>query len=87
MPGELEHPAPTADDAGVHVVIPLAGFVLGLAVGRWWAVTAAVPFALYILAENNLEGNLGEWVAFSLSTLLAFAIGCGVALRRLGRRR
>ena len=69
------------------MLIPLAGFVFGLAVGRWWALFAAVPFATWFLATNELDGNLGKWVALVLSALLVCAIGSGVALRRLDRRR
>jgi hypothetical protein len=68
------------------MVIPLAGFLLGLVFARWWLVAFAVPFGAYVLATNELEGNLGEWVALVTSTLLAGAIACGVALRRLERR-
>jgi hypothetical protein len=78
------HPA---DARGVYVFIPLAGFVLGLAVGRWWVVSAAAPLGIYVLTTNGLEGNLGEWVALTLTVLLACAIGAGVALRRLQRLR
>jgi hypothetical protein len=67
-------------------LIPVGGFVLGAAVGRWWIVIAAVPLGAYILETNNLEGHLGTWVALILSALLACAIGAGVALRRLRRR-
>jgi uncharacterized membrane protein YccC len=69
------------------LVIPAGGFALGLAVGRWWVVAAAVPFGAYIAETNNLEGHLGAWIALVLSALLATAIGAGVALRRLDRRR
>jgi H+/Cl- antiporter ClcA len=72
---------------GVWAVIPLSGFVLGFALPRWWIAAAAVPFGLYIVATNELEGNIGLWVAFVLSVLLAFAILSGVALRRLYHRR
>jgi hypothetical protein len=68
------------------LLIPVTGFVLGAAVGRWWAVAVAIPFGAYILATNNLEGHLGVWVAFVLSALLACAIAAGVELRRLHRR-
>lgn len=68
------------------LVIPLAGFVVGLAVGRWWVTLAALPLGAYILAANELEGNIGLWVAFMLTTLLGCAIACGVAIRRLHRR-
>jgi cytochrome c biogenesis protein CcdA len=71
----------------VYLLIPFGGFALGLLVARWWVVAAAPVLGVYVLAANELEGHLGEWVAFSLSALLAFAIGCGVALRRLAPRR
>jgi hypothetical protein len=70
----------------VWTLIPLAGFALGLAVARWWIVVVAVPFGAYVLATNELEAGVGAWVALVLSTLLACAIACGVALRRLRRR-
>ena len=68
-------------------MIPLAGFVVGYALGRWWALAAAAPFGGWILATNNLEGHIGAWIAGVLSGLLALAIAAGVALRRLQRRR
>ena len=67
-------------------MIPLAGFVLGLAVARWWIVGVALPFGAYVLATNELEASIVAWVALVLSTLLACAIACGVSLRRLRRR-
>jgi hypothetical protein len=65
----------------MYVFIPFGGFVLGLAVGRWWIVAAAVPLWAYIVQVDKLEGNL------TLSILLACAIACGVGLRKLVRRR
>jgi hypothetical protein len=71
----------------VWAVIPLSGFVLGFALPRWWIAAASVPFGSYIVLTNELEGNVGLWVASVLSVLLACAIVSGVALRRLYRRR
>ena len=68
------------------ILIPLAGFMLGLALGRWWALVAVVPLPAWILATSNLEGHIAVWIATMLSVLLVCAIGAGVALRRLGRR-
>lgn len=82
----MQSRAPVADAADVWFVIPLGGFVVGLVVGRWWAVLAALPLGAYILIADELEGPLTDWVAFMLTTLLACAIACGVALRRLRRR-
>jgi uncharacterized membrane protein YccC len=75
-----------ADALRVWVLIPLLGFLLGLAVARWWVVVTAAAFGAYILRTNELEGSTGTWVALVLSTLLACAIACGVALRRLRNR-
>jgi hypothetical protein len=78
--------ATAADAVGMWLFIPVGGFVFGAVIGRWWAVAAAAPLGAYILTANELEGNIGTWVAFTLSGLLACAIGAGVALRRLHRR-
>lgn len=72
---------------GVWVLLPLSGFALGFALPRWWIATAAAPFGSYIALANELEGDIGLWIALVLSVLLAFAIVSGVALRRLYRRR
>ena len=69
------------------MLIPLAGFALGLGVGRWWTVAAAMPFWAYIVYLDDLEGRLTLVVASQLSVLLACAIGSGVAARRLYERR
>jgi len=71
----------------VWALIPFAGFAFGLLLGRWWAIATALPLGAWILLTNELEGNIGLWVASVLTLLLACAIGAGVALRRLNRRR
>jgi hypothetical protein len=64
----------------VIVALPLGGLVLGLLVGRWWALAAApilgVVFGL--LEETEVSG----WL-FGLMSGMFFAagIGFGVALR------
>ena len=68
------------------VLIPLAGFVFGLLLGRWWALIAAIPIGAWIVATSGIYRHVTVWVAAMLSVLLACAIGSGVALRRLGRR-
>jgi hypothetical protein len=70
----------------VWVLIPLAGFAFGLALGRWWALVGVVPLPVWILASNDVEGHIALWIAAMLSLLLVCAIGSGVALRRLSRR-
>jgi hypothetical protein len=76
-----------ADAVRMEFAIPLTGFVFGFAVGRWWTIAAAAPLGIYIALTNPLEGDVGTVVAAMLSVLLACAIGSGVGLRRLRRRR
>ena len=71
----------------MSMLIPLAGFALGLAVGRWWTVAAAMPFWAAIVWMDKLDGRLTIVVASQLTVLLACAIGSGVAVRRLHARR
>ena len=70
------------------MLIPLGGFALGLAIGRWWIVAASMPLWAYIVYLDELDGRLTVVIASLLAGLLACAIGSGVALRRVhGRRR
>ena len=48
---------------GVWAVIPLRASSLGFALPRWWIAAAALPFGSYIVLTNELEGNVGLWVA------------------------
>ena len=70
----------------MELVIPLVGFGVGLVVGRWWTLAAALPFGAYIFSTSPLDGDVPVIVALMLTFLLACAIGCGVALRLLRER-
>ena len=61
--------------------------MLGIALGRWWALVAVVPLPVWILASGDLERHIAAWIAAMLSVLLTCAIASGVALRRLEQRR
>ena len=50
----------------MSMLIPLAGFALGLAVGRWWTVAAAMPFWAAIVWMDQLDGRLTILVASQL---------------------
>jgi drug/metabolite transporter (DMT)-like permease len=71
------------------VVVPAllaAGFIVGLALGRWWALIGAVVVGIAVGFTSEVEVSpvvLG--VGYCLVS--AFAIALGVALRRtVGRR-
>ena len=71
----------------MYALIPIAGFVFGLVLGRWWSLVAVIPLWAWIMATSEIDGRVTIWVASVLSVLLACAIAAGVALRRLRRRR
>src|SRR5215207_5673823 len=78
----LQNPSRSADAR--RVIVPMliaAGFILGLLVGRWWALTAAIGFGVWVAIVSEVEVPawfLGLWYG---------AVGCvgiasGIALRR-----
>jgi hypothetical protein len=71
------------------VVVPVllaAGFVVGFALGRWWALFGAVVVGIAVWLISEVEVSpLVLGVGYGLVSALAIAMG--VALRRtVGRR-
>jgi hypothetical protein len=69
-------------------VLIVAGLVLGLALGRWWVLLAAVAFGLW--AGTTEEVEVSGWViGVGYGGLAALGIASGLGARslaRLGRR-
>ena len=38
-----------------------AGFILGVLVGRWWALAPALGFAVWIATASEVEVPGGSW--------------------------
>jgi hypothetical protein len=61
-----------------------AGFFLGLIVGRWWTLLAAVAFGAWIWVVSDLE--VPSWfAALVYGGATAVTISLGVFVRRLTR--
>jgi hypothetical protein len=70
----------------VPFVIIVAGFALGVAIGRWWALLAALALGLFAGVTDETE--LADWamgIFFGLTA--ALGIVSGVVTRRLLARR
>ena len=69
----------------VEGALAVVGFVLGLVVGRWWALAAPIAFGIWVTAVSELEvpGWLigGIWGPDRLRRVAG-----GVLLRRYLRR-
>lgn len=64
------------------VILALVSIVWGLLVGRWWAVIAVLPVALWISQASELEVP-GWFVGLAFGGVAMLFIGVGVAMRHL----
>jgi hypothetical protein len=65
----------------VIALVIVAGFVLGLAVGRWWALLAAVAAGLWITSATDVE--VPDWfLGLAYATIAAAGISAGIMVRR-----
>jgi len=65
----------------LEVVLVGASLVLGLIVGRWWALLAAAGLGVWIALTEEVEVD-GLWLGFAYAGLAALGIIAGVLLRR-----
>jgi hypothetical protein len=71
----------------LHVGLVFSGLILGLIVGRWWALAAPAAFGAWI-AVNTDVGDVPAWfLGAGLAALPAAGIAAGVAGRRWMRSR
>jgi hypothetical protein len=62
------------------------GLVLGLVIGRWWALLGAVGVAVWLAVVSEVE--VSRWfLAAAYGVAAAVSIAAGVLLRRVGGRR
>jgi hypothetical protein len=62
------------------------GFLIGLIVGRWWAVLAGVGFGIWIGVRTPVV-DVPPWLlGLSFGVVASGAIAAGVAIRRGLRR-
>jgi hypothetical protein len=67
------------------IVIPALGLILGLAIGRWWALFAAVAFGAWIWETTHVE--VSHWVlALGYGGIAAIGIAIGVLIRKRARK-
>jgi hypothetical protein len=60
------------------------GFTVGILIGRWWALIAAIPLGVWSAYENPIENSPGaEWeVGAAVAAIAGAALAAGVWLRR-----
>jgi hypothetical protein len=70
------------------VIVPVllaAGFILGLLIGRWWALTAAVGFGVWVAVVSEVEVP-GWLLGLGYGAIGCVSIGTGIVVRRAFNR-
>ena len=70
----------------IYLAVIAVGFLLGIAVGRWWTLLVAVGFGIWVWAVTGVDEVPPWFLGVAFAGLGALAIAGGVALRRAARR-
>ena len=69
----------------LEAVLIGVGFILGLLVGRWWALVAPVGFGVWVTIVSEVEVP-GWFLGLAYGVIGCVGVGLGVAARRTMRR-
>jgi hypothetical protein len=71
----------------LYLILVLAGLILGLAVGRWWSLVAAVGIGSWIAVVSEVD-EVPQWfLGAAYAVLAACGIAVGVVVRQRTRLR
>jgi hypothetical protein len=71
----------------LYLILLLAGLILGLAVGRWWALVAAAGIGVWIAVVSEVDEVPPWFLGAAYAVLAASGIAVGVAVRKRTRLR
>jgi hypothetical protein len=71
----------------LYPLVVVGGLALGLIVGRWWTLAAAVGIGAYVTVGTEVDEVPGWFLGAAYGALAATGITVGVALRRSRPRR
>jgi hypothetical protein len=78
----LQNPLRGADAGRVIVPMLIAvGFILGLVVGRWWALAAPIGFGVWVAIVSEVEVP-GWFLGLWYGAIGCVGIGTGIVVRR-----
>ena len=66
----------------IFPVLVGAGFILGVFVGRWWALAPAVGFGAWIAIVSKVEEVPGWFLGLWYGVIGCVSIGAGIVVRR-----
>ena len=82
---EVAPPTLRASQMALAVVVVL-GFALGLAIGRWWTLIAAIAAWIWIWSSTGVDEVPHWFLGLLYGGAAAIGIAAGVALRSHTRR-
>lgn len=70
-----------------YLILVVGGLILGLAVGRWWTLVAAVGIGTWIAVVSEVDEVPPWFLGAAYAVLAASAIAVGVVVRKRTRLR
>jgi predicted lysophospholipase L1 biosynthesis ABC-type transport system permease subunit len=70
-----------------YLIVVAAGLALGLVVGRWWTLFAAVGVGAWVALSTGVDEVPPWFLGTAYAGLAAFAIAVGVSVHQLRRHR
>jgi hypothetical protein len=61
------------------------GFLIGLAIGRWWALVIAAGFGIWVGGEANVDEVPHWFLGLAYGAITALGIAAGIVARRASR--
>jgi len=66
----------------IYLIIIGIGFLIGLAIGRWWALGIAAGFGIWIGVETHVDEVPHWFLGLADGAIAALCIAAGIAARR-----
>ena len=71
----------------LYLILVVAGLFLGLAVGRWWTLVAAVGIGVWVAVASEVDEVPPWFLGAAYAVLAASAIAVGIVVRKRTRLR
>jgi hypothetical protein len=71
----------------VYIIVIFLGLVVGLAVGRWWALVVAIGLGVWITLDSTVDEVPAWFLGAGYAALAGVGIAAGIGVRKLAVRR
>jgi hypothetical protein len=69
----------------LYLILLVTGLILGLAVGRWWALVAAAGLGVWVALASEVDEVPPWFLGTAYAVLAASAIAVGIGVRKRTR--